>query len=664
MTSSAQNLNKGGGEAIRALLKALAPEDAAQLDKSVSAEALDRLSSKLGTILGDPSAEALQSQALNEEGLPIIEITEPEVDPTSNSSELLEDELVPLSKLPPDERERRRQEIHHLLDTLEEEEQQEEALLRQRAMERSQAALQKRREEAEAERKHLQAAKEMRKKMGKALVQNSVKGKEPEQERASGSGEGPRTEGSAQGTKVLKKTVTFADPGEDSQPDGSPPEENFGDVSMARLRAKPRATLLSQSLTDPRPVKMTVVERIPTGAKATPPTLAQDSDDESEPPESPLAYHSDGAEAPVGSGEESDSPQEPEEETDLDYAQHQREVALEYYRKRAKLGAAAADVIHANHIEDYEDLPTKDEPKPAISEFKARRLVSAFNATTPKPTSLENFTVPASSVRTLQNAIREGKLTDDNKLVGADGNSDDEDFEGAEELKELLRKGEIYNLGPDGNPILHTVPHSHSVSASDTPKPASSPLAQNVRPPPKVANPNAMSKFKASRSQGGRPSSTSSPAASSSSPALSSSVIERQAPSTRTQSQMIVESPSFQRPVNVPPAAASPNVLNPTAPPTGPFPMIIESPSFARSLGVKEYVPAPKVMSNEVRERSRPSRPPVVVAARVKESHQPPIATTVNETTSPSPNATASASDNPSANNPPKRISRFKAERT
>lgn len=151
--------------------------------------------------------------------------------------------------------------------------------------------------------------------------------------------------------------------------------------------------------------------------------------------------------------------------------------------------------------------PVGDSAKPVISQFRASRLTSAFNASTSKAQqNIENITVPVAGVKTLQHAFRTGKINEKGQLVGSENSDTDEDLEGKAELLELLQKGEIYNVGPKGNEFLHAVPPN--VSTTGSRPPPTRELRNRVEtklPPPKKTNPS-VSKFKASRVQAGRPS--------------------------------------------------------------------------------------------------------------------------------------------------------------
>ena len=91
-------------------------------------------------------------------------------------------DLVPLWELPPAEQARRRAERDRILDMLEEEELIQQAKEEAEERERFQAELQKRKQAAEAEMDALKKAREMQKKMGKALLKNIVVAREREEE--------------------------------------------------------------------------------------------------------------------------------------------------------------------------------------------------------------------------------------------------------------------------------------------------------------------------------------------------------------------------------------------------------------------------------------------------------------------------------------------------
>jgi hypothetical protein len=295
------------------------------------------------------------------------------------------------------------------------------------------------------------------------------------------------------------------------------------------------------------------------------------------------------------------------------------------------------------------NMRVPDHAKPAISQFRANRIASAYNTSTPSSTSLGASVLPASSTRTLQQAIRAGKLDSDGRLVGGEADSASEDEEpGLQEVLDLLKKGEVYNIGPDGK-YLHTIPPS-----SDQPNPAGAPLvtpgeAAEVKLPPSLSGKPKTSRFKVSRQAAGRPSMPLSTASFSSNEVPSPSVTPvsydmRSSPKVAT----ITSAPTVIE--RIPPSAQhsesqlGPQAIKPSSSAilqgsVSPFSMIVESPSF----------PAP---------RERPSRPPTVVASpspsgSARRPDRPPTIAGERVPT------TEGAEDRKSE----EKISRFKAER-
>ncbi|KIL69985.1 hypothetical protein M378DRAFT_157236 [Amanita muscaria Koide BX008] len=528
-------------------------------------------------------------------------------------------------------------------------------------------------EEAAKETNRTQAAKELQKKMAKGLI-TSIDGGVQENSNP------PHTV-----PPKVKKSVTFAP---ELAATKTAEESHTGDVFPATLRKSNRPTLLGAVDGGHQPMRMNVVERMPVG-RSTAQSLQPnriDSDDESNSDEekereddAPFAE-----EPPGDSASESDATDQSLE--DLDYAQHQREIAIEYYAKRGIIGQAAAQAMMSHsHVEDEEEreIPvdigvTEPQSKPSISRFKASKLASSYNSSLPSETkSLDGSLLSASSAKALQRSIRMGKLDSRGRLTGHSEDSESEpENEAAQEVLDLLKKGEVYNVGPDSNQVLHPVPAS---------PPKKEEQQVSVALPP-LNKPKA-SKFKVDRSQAG-PSKASQHQAKSiftnspistnlTSPAVGT---ERRPPgitstnSTNTIPSItpaVVDSPPFPRALaqdrntrisRTPPSTQQPMVVSfqpPSMP--SPFSMIIDSPSFPPPKGTPKtktsMQPPPSftppshldtpMPANQAR---RPIRPPAVMSTAVREkASQPVVENDVQMEGAKAPK--------------PKKVSRFLAER-
>ncbi|KAJ7219545.1 hypothetical protein GGX14DRAFT_695637 [Mycena pura] len=506
MTGKAQNLNEGGVQALQALLRSL-DADAAIDDRNrkVKPENVGELSKKIMELVGDGGSESQSrnedGQLLNEEGLPIIDITEP-VQASGDIQENLplaeHGSLTPVAELPLSERKRRRNERDRILNMLEEEERIEQAREEQFEEQQRQERILNRTKAAQEELDRLKATRDLHAKMGKALLGGTSK-KKPA---ATPPPKPEHTKEAQKAASVSKKNVKFVDA--DVEADVGTSESlveekvDWGDVVPARLRPNSGRSLMSSSLFDTLPMKMQVIERFPGKPKVG--ESQPDSDDESEPPDSPTVADSNSDEE---SGLESD--QELAEEVDIDFAQHQREIALEYHAKRAKITAATAKAMQ--HFDDQdgatymtaEDSLNQPTQKPAMSQFQANRIASSYGAASSSSSkSLGANVLPESSARTLRRAIRLGKLDSDNQLVGNDAEEggSEEESEAAQELMDLLKKSEMYNLGPDGE-FIHTVP-ARRLPTEASPTTSTAPATEPAAVPPSFRKPPA-SKFKLSR---------------------------------------------------------------------------------------------------------------------------------------------------------------------
>ena len=253
-----------------------------------------------------------------------------------------------MSSLPPSARAKRNDQVNRILDYLEEEERQEELKAKQRELQERNDLLQKRKIQEAEEKANIKATKELQKKMGRALLQNIGNAKEKERQEKEAQRLQDEAADKARSPSLKKKTVAFVDTLDSPKNDVIDPEpseaSDWGDVTLARLRASKRPTLLSQSLLDKHPMKMSVVERFPTG----PPTLPSsphpgrkfvDSDDESDP-----APESESSDTMAEDEDDSESIVLEQDEVDFDF-QHQRQIALEYHSKRSRFGQDAAEAI-------------------------------------------------------------------------------------------------------------------------------------------------------------------------------------------------------------------------------------------------------------------------------------------------------------------------------
>ena len=594
---------------------------------------------------------------------------------------IIEEPFTPLSSLPLSARAKRNDQVKRILDYLEEEERQEELKEKQREFQERNDILQKQKLQEEKEKADIKAARELQKKMGKALLQNIGKAKEKERQEQEAQRLLDEAADKGRSPSLKKKTVAFVDAldsAENDTVDTPGPSEalDWGDVTLARLRASKRPTLLSQSLLDKHPMKMSVVERFP----SSPPVLPNsphprqsfaDSDDESDP-----AAESDSSDTAAEDEDDSESIVVEEDEVDLDFAQHQRQIALEYHEKRSKFGQDAAEAImnpsYADdafmvkklyfplqpltmflHLQEPTPGVTRESSKPAVSHFRANRIASSYNASMPTPsTSLGASVVPASSSRTIQHALRMGSLDSDGRLVGGEADSASEDEDPAlQEVIELLKKGEVYNLGPNGN-YIHTIPPRSLQTATSTATPSSNQQelsATKSLPPP--SRRSQTSKFKASRPADPIAIQTPSPMSiyDSLSPSITPISHERRSsPKLEAPLGIAIASQVYERQPLSAPASSSAGSS------TLPFSLIVDSPSFsaaASQQGLQGRRPAvpPTVIPSSSVPPTRPDRPPAILSSAVPQS---------NISQTPQSNETSKQ-----ASKTEKKVSRFKAER-
>ncbi|KAJ3861279.1 hypothetical protein EV359DRAFT_66617 [Lentinula novae-zelandiae] len=689
-------------EALQTLLQSFGP-DAAQ---NVSQEALQRLSDKLSELMGadvvrdafaynDQDRQAVPTGSetlLNEEGLPIIDITEPEAahvrsqiqssssssDPSDSPITTEAPPLIDLSTLSPAERDLRKRERERILDLLEAEEVLEQRSEREKEAQERREALDRKRDDGKTERQRLLELKETHQKMGKALLRSVISDdddtKKAETQPSSFSpASSSAVKETAVTTNIKKKSVSFAS----EDPTQVEPSEvssktstdiaDWGDFSKGRLRPNPKPlvadvyTRQSEHL-----MKLQVVERAPgdgsTSFQSNPlaenkqpstskiqilDSSAGDSDDESDMDSNTL---SDDDNVPQNSDtEHSDAESgglDLDEETDWDFAQHQREIALEYHQKRGKIGkeTAAALTSHTHVPDEDPTFPELASNKPksssSMSQFRANRLASSYavantDATSSVPSPLGSSTLPtllpAGAAQTLQHAVRLGKLDEQKRLVGGDtGDSGSEpDDEVAREILELLQKGEVYNLGPNGKDLHVVRPNTITSGSGGSTKqstraqpPRSDPLPPFTPPIEPLPQKPKTSRFKLAKTQSDRlPSPSTSVDLSGSSTPVSNA--------RRSSPKLAMESSVVERAVPQPSTSKSADYTNVPKPPIFNS-IVIESPSFPRS----------------AESQRRPERPPTIMSSHVVES-------------------SSQRNDNSTTrmDEVPKRVSRFRAER-
>lgn len=265
---------------------------------------------------------------------------------------------------------RLREEENRMLDLLEEEEERLENAEQERELAEESA---RRLAEEKAEKERKLAAREMQKKLGKALLRNITEQREQEEkkqkeqeerEARKANDENPAQKSSSVNRKP-KKSVSFADLPEGGEKERkSKPPLSWGDVSIASLKAGlPRAKLKTDVLSK-QPMKLDVIERIP-GKPLQPTPQEQDSDDESNPEEDeevqdfeyseeediddvtpPLDGYFDDSDVSSRADDDSDS-----EGFDISQAGLQREIALEYIRLRGSVGSDAHQAMTAHSHE-------------------------------------------------------------------------------------------------------------------------------------------------------------------------------------------------------------------------------------------------------------------------------------------------------------------------
>ncbi|KIJ10481.1 hypothetical protein PAXINDRAFT_101981 [Paxillus involutus ATCC 200175] len=637
-----KDLSTSRALALQSLLSSLGhatgdPSPGAKL----SPDQLQNLSNKFEEILGDGADQGKmqrieQGQLLNEEGLPVIDISEPilQDSETSVTSTAPEPDYIPIYVLPPSERERRHRERDRILDLLQEEERLQQLQEERDAEEERKEAIRKRKESVKAE---LKATKELQKKMGKALMRNITEAKEKEEnvKQEVASKQPP--------SSTPKKSVAFADAPDDERENKSSKHQiDWGDVAVGRLRSSNRTPIVSTADAEKYPMKMHVVERRPMAAPS-PSNFHENADSDDESPAA--SEHSSprmentapgeeeeetGPEQASSSDEESSDEEPLEEEFDWDSAQHHREIALEYYRKRHAIGAETAKAMAAHSLDDnvHDELEPlgQSNGRSPLSRFRADRMAGAYDKShTLASTSIGPSVIPASRQESLRNSIRVGKLENDLLVGGGSGESGSED-ETMKEVLQMLKNGSIQNAGPDLDPSsLTSSMRPPNVNAEDSPGGTSLlPASVHTTKPSRFKSAYAGRTPEISPTQGA-------PGAGISQlkPAVSG-VVECKPPRSLPTQRFPLNRPARPFATEIKPSdtpIAAPSTSNESLPPfpmTSSVPgmvtspsillpsMIIESPSFPRAQLVTP--------EEGVHVSSRPQHPPAVMSSTVKES--------------------------------------------
>jgi len=284
---------------------------------------------------------------------------------------------------------------------------------------------------------------------------------------------------------------------------------------------------------------------------------------------------------------------------------------------------------------DQEEVPleatlSSPHPKPPISKFKASRIASSYNTSPPLTSpgqSLGQSVLPASSFRTLERTVRMGKFENDQLVSSTQSDTEDEDA-GMKDVLEMLKKGEVQNIGPEplsrptsGPPIPSSEVRVLSTAAK--PKTSKFKLAQPQRRP-SPSSPGTSESQPVTPTSHARRSSPKLPASpigvADCQPSSSSSIPPREPqlvpqlsaivslPSS--QIPMIIDSPSFRRPPHM--ASKSPAA-------SSSFLTTVDSPSFRNPT----IVASPVIQQEPSRGSTRPDRPPLVMSSTVREAtHQ------------------------------------------
>ncbi|KZT60469.1 hypothetical protein CALCODRAFT_515433 [Calocera cornea HHB12733] len=527
--------------------------------KPIDATAAQALAEKLNQILGEDAGGPVvkrneKGQVLNEEGLPVIDITEPDVPnrPTPPLPGIPQVTVhIPLSTLTDAQKEERRRKVDRILDELEREE--EEAEMKKQALAEMETAEIRRREKERA-----------MENMAKALAATNRLSRQAApvaQARPTPSPQFDATESlpaapPPQLQRQPSKKVKFSDEAL-KEPKVQEEPVAMGDVVMGGLRRKsdPSAALADQ------PLKLYVVERTPgkssagSGAKVQ---VVEDSDDETDGDEDEAQLfsiqpedHDEPEDDEDVDEDEDEDPEGFESGEDFDSAMLQRDAAAVYYSKRGDLRAGTGAFAGFGQIavpaedwdpEEVDTFGPGERKKPVtVSRFKSARVAQSFLDPNVLPPGI------AVQDKDLVGLVRQGKLDNDGELVVIDEEAEDDNDLGprGHEMIEALRRGE-------------STLSSQAAGSTSKPSPLNSVIQPVAIPTPPSAEPAdspsqpKVSKFKAARQAvGGTASSAPAPTELAQTAerqtrkaALSSAVMERTTKSSAATTQLETQPPA------------------------------------------------------------------------------------------------------------------------
>ncbi|EJU05364.1 hypothetical protein DACRYDRAFT_103850 [Dacryopinax primogenitus] len=457
--------------------------------KALDTRSAQELAKKLHQILGDENSGPLvkhneKGQILNEEGLPVIDITENAgmSDGLRPSSIVPQATIhIPLSALTEAQKDERRRDVDRILDELEKEEEEEE---RKRATQTEREAVETLKEEKERAADNMAKALAATNKL--MYQQRSMPSKSAQTTRSSISSKAPYSHASETVTKSSQaesdfptsrpqsngkpsKRVTFSAGASNEAKHEAEPIGEMGDVVIGRLHSRNSGTLAEQ------PMKLHVVERTPAAASANSSgakiEIVEDSDDDSDFDGDEDDFYTILAQDHRANLDEDEELVEDDDEEgtesgeDFDTAMLQREAAEMYYSKREDLRASIGSFAGFGQIAvpgegwDPEDVrqisentvsmliitkvetlsPSSGRRKTYIaSRFKSARAARSFLATCVLP--------PGTTIsdKDLVGVVRSGKLDNRGQLVV---NEEDEVEDEADigpkgyEMIEALRRG-------------------------------------------------------------------------------------------------------------------------------------------------------------------------------------------------------------------------------